>query len=44
MDAVKTILAVIGAYTVACLTLSAVTYFRDRSGNSGKYRHWSEEE
>jgi hypothetical protein len=33
-------LAGIGAWT--CIS-SAIIYFRDRSGNSGRNKHWTEE-
>lgn len=43
IEAAKTVLIVIGAYTVSGVVLSAWTYFRDRSGNSGRCnRHWSD--
>lgn len=39
------ILAVIGGYTVVSTVLGAVMFlFHDRDGNSGRYRHWTEEE
>lgn len=45
MDALKAILAVIGGYTVVGLVASAWQFFRgDRSGNSGRFRHWSEDD
>ena len=41
MDAVKTALAVVGAYTVVGFVNAAWLYFRDRSGNSGRSEHWT---
>ena len=41
MDALKTILAVFGAYCLVGPALSVWVYFRDRSGNSGRSGHWS---
>lgn len=44
MSAIITILAMIGGYTVVGVVLSTVMYFRDRSGNSGRYgKHWSDD-
>lgn len=42
METVKTLLAVVGAaYIVTGPVLAAWTYFRDRSGNSGRSDHWT---
>lgn len=40
MEAIKTILAVIGGYTITTTLLSIYQWFRDRNGNSGRYSHW----
>lgn len=44
VDAIKTILAVIGGYTVVGVVSSLVIYLKDRSGNSGRTKHWTEED
>jgi len=39
-----TALAVIGGYTVSATVWSIITFlFHDREGNSGRYKHWTEE-
>ena len=45
MDAIKTLLAVVGSYTVVSVVLSVWQYFRgNRTGNSGRFKHWSDED
>lgn len=44
MEALKTALAVIGGYSLVGVVLSIHTYLRDRSGNSGRHKHWTEED
>lgn len=45
MDAIVTALAILGGITLMTTLLSAWTCFRgDRSGNSGRFKHWSEED
>jgi hypothetical protein len=45
MDAVKTILMALGGISVVSSLMSAWAYFLgDRSGNSGRHKHWSEED
>ena len=44
----KLLLIVVGAYTLVGVSASvAITiwrYFTDRSGNSGRHKHWTEED
>lgn len=43
-DLIVTALAIVGGYTVAGTLLTIVAYFRgDRTGNSGRHKHWSDE-
>lgn len=45
LEAIKVVLIVLGAYTVVGIALSACTYFwGNRSGNSGRFKHWSEDD
>jgi len=42
---IKDALALIGAYAVVRLVVRIVNFIRsDRTGNSGRYRHWEEED
>ena len=44
MEAVKTILMALGGISVVSSLMSAWAYFRgDRSGNSGRHKHWSDD-
>lgn len=39
------VFSIIGAYTVVSCVLSAYQLlFGDRTGNSGRYKHWTEED
>ena len=41
--AITTLLVVVGAYTVVGSILSAWQWTRDRTGNSGRFKHWSDD-
>lgn len=42
-DALKTLCAVIGAYTIVGTVLTILQFFiGDRSGNSGRHKHWED--
>lgn len=43
-DLIVTGLAIVGGYTVVGTVLSIAAYFMgNRTGNSGRYKHWSDE-
>lgn len=44
-DVLKTLCIVVGAYTITGVLLTIWQYFwGDRSGNSGRYKHWEDED
>ena len=42
---IKTIIEVVGVYTlVMCLVRIVLALMGDRTGNSGRYKHWEEDD
>lgn len=45
MQSIIFILSILGAYfVVSCVTSVYLMLFKDRDGNSGRYKHWTDED